>query len=404
VLNRYLAAASAFAAGLLAVAVPQAMAATTSPELYSFAGGADGYSPHGPVIFGYAGDLYGTTQYGGAHDDGTVFQLVPSSSGSWTKHTLYSFAAGADGTLPDAGLTRDARGDLFGTVYQGGAGGHGAVFELVRGVGNTWTKRNLYSFSGGNDGGLPTAGLTRGPGGVLYGTTSGGGADGQGVVFELTPGTSGWTETVLHSFTWPSGGDGAAPSANLTLGSGGNLFGTTVSGGAYDMGIAFELSPGPSGWTETILHTFTGGKDGGEPMSDLRFDGATLIGTTTSGGSGNGVVYRLRPPGTSNPNWSERVLFTFAGGASGGQPFAGVVLGKNGAIYGTTSTGVYGAGGVVYKLSMVAGVWTENVLYTYENAGNGSYADITRDAEGNLYSTTPYGGSYKQGDVVEVAP
>ena len=389
---------SAASAGLLAVAAPGASAGGTI--VYSFTGGSDGGTPHAPVIFGPGGDLYGTTQWGGAHGDGAVFQLVPHGTG-WSEHVIYSFSGGADGWVPDAGLTYSG-GSLYGTVAYGGSGGHGAVFELSQNSADgSWSKQSLYSFTGGTDGSQPVAGVTSGPDGKLYGTTGDGGADGQGVVYALTPGSGSWSESVLHSFTWPAGGDGASPDSTPVFDKAGNLYGVTVAGGTYNAGIVYRLSAA-SGWSETILHTFTGSADGGNPVCDLVFDQAgVLYGTTTSGGTArHGTVFGVTGPARGTGVF--HTVYAFRGGATGGNPYAGVTVGAHGELYGTTASGVYRGGGVVYRLSR--GLFRrETVLYTFDNPGNGSWASLTRDAAGNLFGTTVEGGSAFSGSVFEVS-
>jgi uncharacterized repeat protein (TIGR03803 family) len=155
------------------------------------------------VIFHAAGNLYGTTNYGGAYGWGVVFKLAPNPDGTWTERVLHSFTGGADGAHPtNAGLIFDANGNLYGTTAAGGADGQGVVFELAPSPDGTWTESVLYSFTGGADGGYPAAGLTLDPAGNLYGTTLSGGADFNGVVFKLAPNPDGTrTESVLYTFT-----------------------------------------------------------------------------------------------------------------------------------------------------------------------------------------------------------
>lgn len=394
----------AVGAVLALAAVPAAGAsAATGSVLYSFTGGADGGGPQTPVLLGSGGVLYGTTDSGGAQNAGAVYELTPNGSG-WTESVLFSFNGASTGSIPDGGLVADGSGNLYGTVYQGGAFGHGAVYELSRGTGGAWTEALLYSFAGGTDGGLPTAGVIFDHSGNLYGTTGSGGNDGQGVVYKLAPGAGGaWTETVLHSFVSQSA-DGEDPGRGLVFDAAGNLYGTTVVGGTSNDGVVYELSPGSGGaWTETLLHTFTGGSDGVNPLCDLVFDGSgNLYGTTTEGGSASvGTVFKLSKSGSS---WHEQILYSFSGGASGKEPFAGVIFDSAGSLYGTTTAGVFGQGGVVYKLTPSGGSWTESVSYTFDGAGDGSYAHLVRDSSGSLYGTDASGGPQSAGEVFKVQP
>jgi uncharacterized repeat protein (TIGR03803 family) len=228
-----------------------------------------------------AGNLYGTTESGGASGAGVVFKLNKTG-----ETVLYSFTGGADGWSPVAGLIRDSAGNLYGTTFGGGArfgeSGSGVVFKLD----TTGTETVLYSFTGGADGGSPAAGLIRDSAGNLYGTTELGGVSGAGVVFKLD--TTG-TETVLHSFTGPGGEN---PYAGLIADSAGNLYGTTYGGGASGSGVVFKLD---TTGTETVLYSFTGGADGGSPVAGLIRDSAgNLYGTTYEGGTSDaGVVFKL---------------------------------------------------------------------------------------------------------------
>jgi uncharacterized repeat protein (TIGR03803 family) len=211
--------------------------------IYIFNGQADGGKPQSGVVFGTDGNLYGTaSEYG--HNDlgccGSVFQLVNSGSG-WTENTLYDFTDGNDGSIPYGGVIQDAAGNLYGTTTTDGDNGGGTVFELSPSNGG-WRFQTIYSFSG-------TAGQQVGPyddlvmdgAGNLYGTTYLDGRYGWGNIFRLTPSGGGWTYTSIHDFT--DGSDGGAPRCRLVFDSTGNLYGTTSSGGANGYGAVFEITP-----------------------------------------------------------------------------------------------------------------------------------------------------------------
>ena len=276
--------------------------AWTEKVLHNFNhNGTDGYWPIASPILDAAGNLYGTTFQGGAYDLGTVFELTPTGGG-WTETVLHTFSGYTDGGSPWAGLVFDTAGNLYGTTPYGGDYYAGTVFELTPTAGGGWTKQVLHSFSPDcTDGYEPYAGLIFDTAGNLYGTTSAGGTyscNGSqgGTVFELTPTEGGgWTETVLHSFN-SNGTDGIIPYASLVFDTAGNLYGTTVSGGTYNYGTVFKLSPGEGGWTETVLHTFNG-TDGAAPYAGLIRDAAgNLYGTTFLGGAyGGGTVFELTP-------------------------------------------------------------------------------------------------------------
>jgi uncharacterized repeat protein (TIGR03803 family) len=252
--------------------------------LHSFGASGDGSQPYSVLTVDTKGNLYGTTNVGGAYSLGTVFELTPSG----TETILWSFGSGTDGANPLAGVVPDTNGNLYGTTEYGGAYNQGTVFELT----SSGTETILWSFGNGTDGANPLAGVILDMQGNLYGTTANGGAYGDGTVFELTPS---WTETILHSFE-NNDIDGIHPYAGLVMDKMGNLYGTTVSGGGSSgaAGIVFEMTP--SG-TETILHTFGGTGDGAFPWGGLVFDkSGNLYGTTFAGGAnGDGTVFKMTP-------------------------------------------------------------------------------------------------------------
>jgi uncharacterized repeat protein (TIGR03803 family) len=213
----------------------------TENVVHNFGEGKDGYQPGAGPISDAAGNLYGTTQGGGAYGAGTVFQLTPGKNGSWSEKVLHSFN-GRDGFNPQAVLVLDAAGNLYGTALGGGAFDGGVAFKLVRGANGKWRRKILHNFGNGNDGASPSSELVFDPAGNLYGTTGSGGAFNQGTVFELTPGTNGgWAEKVLHSFG--HGQDGADPIGSVIFDASGNLYGATLSGGAHNGGTVFEITP-----------------------------------------------------------------------------------------------------------------------------------------------------------------
>jgi uncharacterized repeat protein (TIGR03803 family) len=217
----------------------------TEKVLHSFGcTSTDGWSPYAGVITDSAGNLYGTTEGAGASGDGIVFELV-NSGGNYTERVLYSFT-GTDGQLPVGGLISDSSGNLYGTTQGGGAYGYGTVFELVNSPGS-YSEKVLYSFKGlsNNDGQAPTVTLLMDSSGNLYGTASRGGAgcvpDGCGMVFELSNSSGTYGERLLHNFGAP--GDGENPTGPLVMDSSGNLYGTTAVGGALQLGTVFQVNP-----------------------------------------------------------------------------------------------------------------------------------------------------------------
>ncbi len=270
---------------------PTAGGGWTEKVLYSFNGnGADGYAPYSGLVFDAAGNLYGTAYYGGTYSRGTVFELSPQAGGAWTETVLHSFGNGTDASAPFAGLTFDTAGNLYGTTEIGGASNEGAVFELSPQAGGGWTEKVVYSFANnGTDGTIPKAGVTFDAAGNLYGTTNQGGTHNLGTLFELTPAAGGtWTEQVLHSFG--NGTDGADPYARLIFDTAGNLYGTTYQGGSYGGGTVFRFNA----QGEVLLQSFSGA-DGAGPVAGLVFDAAgNLYGTTSAGGASNeGAVFEI---------------------------------------------------------------------------------------------------------------
>jgi uncharacterized repeat protein (TIGR03803 family) len=322
--------------------------------------GTDGSGPFGSLTFDAPGNLYGTTQFGGANQQGTVFKLSPDGNGRWRETVLYSFcsiSSCTDGALPLAGLNFDQAGNLYGTTLAGGSGssgcttsGCGTVFELMPQKNGRWSERVLYNFcsqTGCPDGANPSTELIFDQAGNLYGTTRGSnGFSLQGVAFELKPnGNRGWTESVLYQFCSQQGClDGAGPYAGLILDQVGNLYGTTYAGGTYDAGIAFQLTPNSDGtWTENVLHSFQY-RDGNTPAASLTPDrSGNLYGTTVYGGSKNwGVVFKLSP---NSGGWQETVLHNFLD-HPGARPTANVTFAPDGNLRGTTSGSIRNVGNV----------------------------------------------------------
>jgi uncharacterized repeat protein (TIGR03803 family) len=373
-----------------------------------FGGPGDGQNPRGDLIADSAGNLYGTTQFGGANTTeenpngaGTVFEV--SAAGDET--VLHSFGGAVDGYWPVAGLVRDSAGDLFGTTFTGTAGS-GTVFEVYpNGV-----EAVLHNFSGGKDEGDPAGSLLLDSAGNLYGTTAGVDTGQYGTVFKLAPDGK---ITELHTFAG-SPNDGAGPAAGLIHDGAGNLYGTTANGGTGGdefTGTVFEVS---KGGVETILYNFTGNSDGGSPEANLIRDSAgNLYGTTVEGGDsaficeqffdGCGTVFKVTPEG------QETVLYSFTGGDDGGNPLSDLLMDGKGNLYGTASGGGSSSGlsctacGVVFEVTPTG---KERVLHSFpgmRDDGEIPYGGLLR-VENYLYGTTYYGGTYGCGTVYKIAP
>jgi uncharacterized repeat protein (TIGR03803 family) len=411
----------------------------------------DGATPYySRLIKDGAGNLYGTTGAGGANDSGTVFKLTPNADKTqWTETVLYSFCAQNEGGLsctdgmnPYWGLTMDGAGNLYGTTTHGGAhasvNGDGTVFKLTPNADKTqWTHTVLYNFGPGEDGSFPNSGLTMDAAGNLYGGTFRGGRSGgvfgltSGTVFALTPNAdkTEWTHTVLYSFCALNEGeelciDGAVPNGNLIMDTAGNLYGTTIEGGAHmtpsgylgGSGTVFKLTPNAdkTQWTETVLYSFCAQPncaDGYIVLGGLIMDApGSLYGTTSQGGStGGGTVFALTP-NAAKTVWTETVLYSFcaqSGCADGYDLAAGLIMDAAANLYGATVAGGPGQhgtyvylGGTVFKLAPNADKtqWTHTVLYGFCaqsgcTDGFSPNADLMADGEGNLYGVTVNGGN-----------
>jgi uncharacterized repeat protein (TIGR03803 family) len=385
--------------------------AQTETVLYNFGSYANDAAGGGAgLIFDAAGNLYGTTNGGGSGNSGAVYELSPAGGG-WNETLLYQFTGGGDGGSPSSGLTFDAAGNLYGTTFAGGTGS-GVVYELSP-SGSGWTETVLYTFTGGADGARPIAGVIFDPAGNLYGAAEQGGSttncvQGCGVVFKLSPSSGGaWTESVIHTF---QGSDGSIPIGGLTLHSGA-LFGTTYNGGAFNIGTVFELKRVASGWNYQLIHTFA---DGYFPEASVIFDTAgNLYGTAYAGGThGGGVAFEMKPGGGGI--WGFRVLHNFSGFNDGNFPLAPLIMDSAGSLYGTAFDGGVitqcqdNGCGLVFKLTPGAGgSWAETVLHTFTGSPDGQAPELGAlifDSAGNLYGTTTAGGTNSAGIAFEITP
>lgn len=381
--------------------------AQTESVLYSFQSGADGINPSTGLIADSAGNLFGTTTDGGSGPCdggcGVVFELKPSHGGGWTETVIYNFQGGADGVAPYAGLIFDQVGNLYGTTLTGGKYHDGTVFQLTP-SGGGWTETVLHTFTH-KDGAYPTASLIFDQAGNLYGTTLFGGRSLGGTVFQLTLSGGVWTETVLHNFTGRK--DGIDPAASLILDQKGALYGTTMAGNVFKL---TPPAPGHTKWTLKSLYNLGSGQDGG-PLSAgtlLAGDNGVLYGTQEFGnGPANaGAVFQLAPG--KHGTWNATTIYRFAGGGDGLYPYAGVIADAAGNLYGTTAGDGQTCFGTVYKLTppQQGGNWTKTNLYVFTGGqdGSGPFAGLIFGQGGVLYSTTTGGGSFGNGTVFEIIP
>jgi uncharacterized repeat protein (TIGR03803 family) len=384
--------------------------------LYAFTGEADGSLPAAGVVLDSAGNVYGTTPFGGTFGGscpvgfgcGVAFKVDPKGH----ETVLHSFTGGADGAGPyPGGLLRDGAGLLYGTAESGGTYNLGTVFKLqpfpracVTAL-CPWNETVLYSFGPfGSDGSTPSGTLIQDAEGNFYGATQGGtgngcGGNGCGTVFKLD--THG-KETILYSFQGPPA-DGSLPNGTLIRDAEGNLYGTAFAGGGGNCsygpgcGVVFKIDTSNH---YSIIWTFTGAADGSFPEAGLIQDGqGNLYGTASSGGISNsncflgcGVVFELIPSGSG---WMQKTLYSFTGDSDGGNPWAGLLRDSHGNLYSTTLSGgepcSLGTCGVVFRLDSTN---KETPLWTFTGGADGasSTANVVMDSQGNLYGTTNYGG------------
>ena len=417
-------------------------AASTMTPISSWNGNT-GYVEGRPVVSG--GVVYGVLSYtpppGGSDLNGSVYALTPPTSGStYTQTTISSFTGGAAGGNPNGGLSVSPNGTLYGAAFSGGSlstvckadavQGCGLIYALTK-SGNTWTRTTIYTFLGGADGIGPVGNLIADSSGALYGVTQGGGCTptltypiGCGIVFKLTPPTSGtaWTETILYTF---KGGatDGANPLGPLARDAAGNIYGATPFGGTAETncatlttlpngngdgrcGVAFKLAynSGTGKYAESILHFFTDGADGSIPFGGVVLDGkGNVYGTTLQGGNGGlcfnfgysgcGVVFEL----AAASGYAKSNLWSFTG-ADGAAPSALLISGKN-RLFGVTTNNTSDEKcnasayycGTAFELTLATGSWHETVLYTFSgmaNAITGPEFGLAADTSGKLYGVS----------------
>lgn len=387
-------------------------ASAASPEkvLYSFTGGADGAQPHQGLIFDQAGNLYGTTFYGGIYGAGTVYSLSPNGDGTWKQTVLYSFTGGADGGYVDWGkLAFDAAGNLYGVSVFAGQYGEGTVFKLAPNPDGTWTESVLHQFTGGEDGAMPRTVPLFDAAGNLYGSAAYGGAYGCGTIYKMTPGPGNeWAYSVIHHF---DDDPACSPWVGLMPDTSGNLYGTTrnTPGGCTDppqeCGTVFELTPLLDGtWAFKVIHQFSG-DDGSDPsVSGLIFDEVgNLYGLTQEGGRYSaGVFFRLAPG--ADGSWAYQVLHDFDGPRDGGNPIGQMVSDASGNLYGAANLGSYGYG-TVFKLTPKSdGSWRFSLLHDFTGSDGVYPLGLVRDSAGHLFGTTNMGGTYGNGVVYELTP
>ncbi len=396
-------------------------AAPPEALVYKFQAGFDGFGPRAGLIADSAGNLYGTTfDGGGSAGAGTVFRLAPptTAGGKWTETVIHRFSYHSIqlGISPWGGVAGDRAGDLFGTAWLGGnCGSCGLVFELSPLPNGKWRYKIIHDFvSNGVDGINPQADVSIDAKGDLFGTTASGGRGrcmgGCGTVWELSPTGDSWTETILRSFPAHGSGESAygGTGGGVVVDGNGNVYGTSLYDGG-GLGNVFKLSRSPGGqWTYRELYAFQSFADGAVPSAGVTLDGnGDLFGTTLDGGvqgcygSGCGTVFKLTR--TRGGQWIHTIVYAFAGTGDGGTPSASVLVRSTGAVYGTTQLWGVGNGcpisgcGVAFRLNPSANAgapWTQTVLHTFRNDGEGfvPYGGLIFGPGALIYGATQFGG------------
>jgi uncharacterized repeat protein (TIGR03803 family) len=371
--------------------------AQTFTVLHTFTGGADGAYPGTYLTLDSHGNLYGTAAFGGMSGGqcyqgcGTVYEQT-QVNGSWSFNLLYSFTDRSDGVGPSYGVTLGPNGTLFGTASD-------TLFNLhppAHTCGNLfcpWNETTLGSAGLGAVGSVVFDSQ-----GNLYGTTQDGGAYFKGTVYKAARSGATWSVSVIYSFGAP--GDGEWPIAGVVVDSAGKLYGTTPSGGTYNQGTVFELSPSGGSWTETILHSFTGGSDGCNPWNaGLVFDrNGNLYGGAIGDNCGaTGTIFELSPEGGG---WNFPTIYT------GPRPPFTMAIDSAGNLYGISGNdGTCSGLGCVFELSPSASGWRYTNLYNFTDGNDGRYpGGVTVTGPGEyLYGTAYEGGTYDVGTIYQIS-
>ena len=413
-----------FAVTLVLLQALPAWASGKYKVLHSFAGGEDGIAPIGNLVFDANGNLYGTTTQGGGTTEchgayegcGIVFQLVPQKNGSWMENVLYRFPNGATGGVGlNGSLVLDAAGRVYGTAFWGGESQVGSVFQLTHGS-NGWTESTIYAFCphGCDDGENPESGVIFDKSGSLFGTTAQGGTAQSGVIYKLTPGSNGWTESVLFNFCLSRPCQSGFNAWGLLEDAKGNFYSTTTWGGNFSWpctpgagcGAIFELQPEGNSWKYSVLHPFFGPTDGAFTSAGVIQDASgNFYGTTTGDGAfGCGTVFRLAPNGE---NWNYEVLYNLRTGVTRGSltiDSAGNLYGANTVYPGYTCQD--SGSGEIFELSPAPVHWKYTTLYKFGGGQDGAMPNsgLIRDQNGSFYGVTSGGGANGGGVVFEFTP
>jgi len=400
---------------LLAFA-PQPANAQSFQVLYNFTGGQDGAGPVDGLTIDRGGNLYGTASAGGiqvpgCNDSswgftgcGSVFELQRHGA-SWIMKPLYDFQGGYDSGNPGQGVTIGPEGALYGlTNGVGGCSDYNACGNVFRlqppptfcaSAMCPWRETILHQFSGQPDGSLPTSRVLFDSVGNMYGATVYGGTANQGAAYELSPGSGGWTESVIFSFD--QGAGVTLPAGNMAIDPDANLYGAAYGGGiGCCYGAVFQLQRSQSGWGLNQLYHFNG-DDGYAPIGVYRDPSGNIFGTSTGdGGNQSANIYELSP---ANGGWNYSLVFNFQVGHTDA---SGLVMDSAGNLYGCESEL---GDGYIFKLTPSGSGWTFTTLHTFSGSdGSGAVGQIVIDSDGNLYGTTVRGGLYGFGVIWEITP
>lgn len=367
---------------------------TQETILYQFSGRkGDGAAPLAGVIFDSAGNLYGTTPIGGVHGQGMVFELSPSNEG-WTGTLLYSFTGGSDGGWPSAPLFMDNAGNLYGTTQRGGPNGNpsGVVFKLHR-TGSKWHEEVLHTFGYGSDGKTPS-GLFVDEKGRVFGTTQYGGTYGDGTVWAMQYSPGAWQYEILYSFG-ENPNEGFGPLSGVVVDNNHHIYGSAQS--PDQIAIVFELKYSPSGWLERIIYSFEGGENEPGPFGLVLDGSGNVYGSAPLGGANNsGTIFELSP---STDGWTETVIYNAVA--------TGLTFDQSGNLYGVNNLFQGSSENSLFELSPSSNGWIESFFFQFENAtGYSPNGGLVFDSAGNIYGTTNGGGpkGYNLGVVYEMTP
>lgn len=372
---------------LLVFVLTASVAAADEVVLHRFAERNDAH-PSSPLVVGPDGDLYGVAA-GAQSPGGAVFKMHRTPDGRWNETILHAFGATPnDGSFPEGGLTFDKAGNIYGTTEWGGAFKYGTVYKLTRNRNDNWNEKVLYSFINGSDGAMPASGVVFDQFGDLWGTTLNGGA--WGTIFELLPTGGEWELDTIFDFngSW----SGANPFGQLRTDAHGNIWGTTADGGNGG-GVVFEVSHSQYGWSVQIVYSFPNCCDASHPYyGPLVFDNSgNVYGASAGGGQyGYGAVFKLTE---TNGGWSETVVYSFLGQDDGAYPYGGLTFVDDNHLIGVTIDRGKKSFGTIFELIQTNNTWAATVLHSFDFVDGASASNaLLRWSDRTLFGVTFAGG------------